>query len=422
MSHSDTFNPLAQYYSFKNQQEHPDWNLKVKKVAVILSSSRSGSSLIKSVLEKNDDFASLDGEIDPYLSLTGNGFPFSLPSDAIGELTNKEMLLNNLFQNLGIYSRELNSPDKIKEAFIRRFLIQFPELFAMDFPTEYRGKANYDKMVESLDRALLAITSEKITEETQICDRILSEVFTPEFLQFFDGYKNKEVIPFSARIKIEEPPFVIPSPYKRPFNTTDIETKTLLFKTPQDAYRPGMYEQLFPNAEIQYIHLTRDCAPAVNGLMDGWTSPTGFFAHDITKTTGQELNIGGYSEKSDTGKHWWKFDLPPNWQEFTDKPLEEVCLNQWMSAHQAILAYPNIALKIKLEDFLQNPQRETDKILNTLSLPTIRVEKLPVVMATEAPNPSRWLVKQEVISPLLERSEVKDLMQSLGYGAKKEII
>ena len=89
--------------------------------------------------------------------------------------------------------------------------------------------------------------------------------------------------------------------------------------------------------------------------MDGWMSDTGFFAHnmDIVDT---ELKIKDYTDRKRFGNKWWKFDLPPNWRETTDKSLAEVCLNQWMQAHTHILDSGVDKMQIKFENFLLSPQ------------------------------------------------------------------
>ncbi|MBI2426215.1 MAG: hypothetical protein HYV34_00010 [Candidatus Kerfeldbacteria bacterium] len=382
----------------------------VKYVAVVLTSSRSGSSLIKKILEQHSDVASLSSETEPFLTLSQNGFAFGSDSDALTELVNKDILLDNIFDDLGVPSSQLCDVNTIKTRWRKRFLIHFPNLFSDD--------QNYQKLLRFLDKSLLRITDESIKEEAEIHKIILNNVFKDEpwRINYYDNYSSASCTPpFNELSKIEEPPFVSPSLYKRTFTVEDANNKVLIFKTPQDCYRIGMYEQLFPNAEIKYIHLTRGYAQTVNGLIDGWLSPIGFFAHDMEKAK-ITLAIKGYSDFLEFGKKWWKFDLPPNWRNFTGTNLVDVCANQWISAHKTILDSKISCLRVHFEDFISNPSQITKIILEYLGLKNMETPNdLPLVMAIEKPKPYRWQKREGEILALGERKEVKEIMGLLGY-------
>ena len=390
---------------------HPELRLMVKKVAVILTSPRSGSSLVKNVLASHPNIASLDGEIEPFLVLTRNGFRYNSDSDAIRTLANKSELGNHVFGDLTVCSERFPPLDFIKKRWEKRFLLQFPCLFS--------EAAEHRKLVRLLDAILAEISAHPIQDEYALQTFILSKVFKnePWRINYYDGHLiSDENNFFNERLKIEEPPFVVPRLYRRQFVENDAKNNILLFKTPPDAYRIGMYEQLFPNADIKYIHLTRGFAQSVNGLMDGWLSPIGFFSHDLMQI-GLNLDIKGYSDVVRFGKKWWKFDLPPNWREFTHASLEDVCLNQWLYAHQAILASEMRALRISFEEFLLAPSIAINKITDYLGLPSIKIQSsLPVVMAIETPRMKRWKKREHQLLKLGERQEVREMMGSLGYA------
>jgi hypothetical protein len=382
----------------------------VKHVGVILTSSRSGSSLVKKILDQHQDVAFLSGETEPFLTLSQNGFGFTSDSDALDQLVNKDNLLNNIFDDLGVSSAQLCDIDTIKNRWRKRFLIHFPELFCDD--------ENYKKLLQSLDESLLKVMNGKIKEEKEIHKIILDNVFKnePWRINYYDNYSGASFAPpFNESSKIEEPPFVTPSLYKRTFTIEDTDNKVLIFKTPQDCYRIGMYEQLFPNAEIKYIHLTRGYAQTVNGLIDGWLSQTGFFAHDMEKAK-VILGIKGYSDFVEFGKRWWKFDIPPNWRSFTQANLIDVCANQWISAHQTILDSKIPCLRIRFEDFISDPSNITKIILDYLGLKNMDMpNKLPFVMTVEEPRVYRWQKREKEILALGERREIREIMELLGY-------
>lgn len=393
----------------------PDANLNesVKKVAVILTSPRSGSSLLKSILRSHPDIASLDGEIEPLLSISKNGFGYNTDSDAIETLSNKRELASNIIDGLTLPSKELAPVDILKKRWGKRLLLQFPAVFSETGANE--------ELVELLDTAFSEIMASDIREEKEMQRFFLTKVFknTSWRMGYYDGYGATDTKHFFNEVKIEEPPFVVPRLYGKAFTADDVENKTLLFKTPPDVYRIGMYEQLFPNAEIRYIHLTRGYAQSVNGLIDGWLSPIGFFSHNV-KNIGVSLDIQGYSDIVPFGRDWWKFDLSPNWREFITANLENVCLSQWISAHKAVLKSNPPKLQVSFERVLSEPKETIREITDYLGLRELESVALPVVMAIEPPKTKRWLKRESLLLKIGEQKMVKEMMSSLGYDMNPE--
>ena len=385
-----------------------DWSGKVKKVCVILTSSRGGSSLMKEVLSKSNSFVSLPGEEEPYYLMTKNLFPFGSESDEVHYLKNKAAILKLMYNDLGVPVSNM-SLSKISRDWQRRLIYQFPE-----------GRFPH---VDTLVRNCYS-TSKTYEEGTKL------------FLRALHGYKagyyditdtNSDYV---EEYKIEEPPYVVPG-NKRPLTTTDLEDKVLLFKTPQDYCRQGIFEDLFPNAEIKYIHLTRGFAQSVNGLMDGWLSDTGFFAYNMDLVNDLELNITGYSDVKRFGKKWWKFDLFPNWSSYIDAPLVDICTQQWWSAHSQIMYHgPKDPLRIKFENFLIDKQGVTDTICRYLNVQTFHVDDLPQVMITEKPKAYRWHKRKDEIMEVWNAlgirpntglgSLIRNTMRALGYSTDPE--
>ncbi len=394
------------------------WASAVRRVAVILTSSRSGSTLFKEALARHPGIVALDGEMEPLLALSGNGFGHdpACGSDAIATLQNLQVLADNVFDGLSVASDQLAPRAEQQARWTRRLLLQFPALFAE--PVEYA------RMQRALDEALAYVCSHgaELTPHTA-SQVVLNSVFWRERwrIDYYDGGLGPgDARPFDQPDKIEEPPFVQPSPWRRRCTEADVADKILLFKTPSDAYRPGLYEQLFPRADVRYLHLTRGYAASVNGLMDGWLSPVGFFAHDMARA-GIQLQIGGYSDRFEFGQRWWKFDLPPNWRDFTGAPLEEVCLNQWLSCHQHILDSGTRAYRIAFEDFLAAPAATLAQAGAWLGLsPAPAMDELPVTMATEAPAAGRWRKRSALLLPMVQRPAVAQIMRALDYRLEPE--
>lgn len=408
---------LAAVNALRAVQPAP-WRDKVRRVAVILTSSRSGSSLFKEALTRHPEIAALDGEMEPLLALSGNGFGHdpACRSDAFALLQHPDALADNVFDGLTIASPQQAPREELHARWRRRLLLQFPALFAA--PEEYA------RLERGLGEALAFICERggHLTQREAV-QTVLGSVFWRERwrIDYYDGgFGPGQARSFGDEAKIEEPPFVQPALRRRRCTEADAYGKVLLFKTPSDAYRPGLHQQLFPRAEVRYIHLTRGYAQSVNGLMDGWLSRTGFFAHDMARA-GIRLQISGYSDQFEFGQRWWKFDLPPNWREFTAARLEDVCLNQWLSCHRHILDSGVQAHRIAFEDFLADPAATLAQVGAWLELgPAPALDDLPVTMATEAPAEGRWRKRRDLLLPMVRRTEVAQTMRELGYGLEPE--
>ncbi|WP_255406971.1 sulfotransferase [Rhodoferax sp. OV413] len=384
-------------------------------MAVILCSPRSGSSLLKNALESHPDIASLGGEIEPFMILTKNGFNHNSDSDAISTIKNEADLIDNIFDDLTVASETQLDLNLLIKKWEKRLLLQFPSIFQKESCRENLVHIFHDALRQWVDSDFL--------EGDGLEKFILTKIFKNESwrINYYDGQSTSGPIKwFDEPLKVEEPPFILPNNKRRQFVENDVTSKILLFKTPPDVYRIGMYEKLFPNAEIKYIHLTRGYAQSVNGLMDGWLSPVGFFSHDL-RHVGVNLNVKGYSDCVPFGRWWWKFDLPPNWREFLEEKLENVCLNQWISAHQSVLASGVGALRISFEDFLDEPDTTIQKIQQYLGLPAMKLENsLPLLMATDVPKSKRWHKRRDLILSLGKSEEVEVMMELLGYEMNPE--
>lgn len=225
--------------------------------------------------------------------------------------------------------------------------------------------------------------------------------------------------PFVPGSLVEEPPFVLVSPW-RMATEAELASLPVVLKTPSNAYRIGWLRRLFPAARLRILHLVRSIAGSVNGLYDGWRYP-GFHSH----LTGP-LSIAGYSDVAPAGDRWWKFDRPPGWQAYTRSPLEHVCAFQWRSAHAALMPHvrDGQSLRLRFEDIVGPPDRQQQVLAQLGSwlgapmaadLGPILASGLPLVMATERPRARRWFARIELLAPLLADPVHRHLMEELGY-------
>ncbi len=225
---------------------------------------------------------------------------------------------------------------------------------------------------------------------------------------------------------LEEPPFVTVAPWQAP-TLEEVQHLPLVIKTPSNAHRLPFLCALFPNARIDVLHLTRNAAASVNGLVDGWRFRA-FFAHQVPT----KLSMTGYTDRFPAwSRDWWKFDLPPGWRAWSQSPLVEVCGFQWRSSHQAILdwlrEHPVAAShRIAFEHVVGSHDHRLavfQGLSDWLGIPpdpTLRrlVETgLPPIMATSRPRHRRWFDRAELLEPVLSRGDTRAVMRDLGYAA-----
>jgi hypothetical protein len=223
---------------------------------------------------------------------------------------------------------------------------------------------------------------------------------------------------------IEEPPFVLSGPWRHT-PSSELASKPLILKTPSNAYRMPFLRALFPKARVRVVHLTRNPAASINGLVDGWRF-RGFHAHRMASP----LEIAGINPDD---RDWWKYDLPPGWEDWQTASLVQVAAFQWSSAHRSILntvsTDSNETLRLRFEDVV-GPSRSSafqslfDWLAVKLDAPmaTVIETGLPPVMATSRPRQRRWFDRAEELGPVLETESVVHVAQELGYTDQSEWI
>ncbi len=119
---------------------------------------------------------------------------------------------------------------------------------------------------------------------------------------------------------VEMLPFVVPRAWT-PASGAELAELPVMLVTPRNAFRLPLLCTVFPNAEIRVVHLTRNPAAAVNGLIDGWRRHS-FFSTPVDVP----LQIAGYTDRyPGWGERWWCYDLPPGWRDWTTASLPQIC-------------------------------------------------------------------------------------------------
>lgn len=221
---------------------------------------------------------------------------------------------------------------------------------------------------------------------------------------------------------VEMPPFVVTRPWQRP-SPDELAERPLVLSTPRNAFRLRFLREMFPAARFRLVHLTRNPAASINGLMDGWCHH-GFFNVDV----GDRLRIPGYSDRyPGWGRRWWNFDFWPGWEEWVDRPLAAVCAEQWRSHHGAVCDYVTASgvdvLRLRFEDVVGTDE-ERARACTVLATwlgdagqgQTLAGLRLPPLMATAPPARGRWRHRTGEITAAVADPAVTEMAEHLGYA------
>ncbi len=400
----------------------PGFCERIGQVVVVASSSRGGSSMFMELLRSSPHLLQLHGEINPLLEMAGLAHPLSgTGSDALGA------------EHCTPAVRKLLDAEFAWEAALpvtwpmetRRLALDLAWRLSIQWPKEV---FSLDRVQEWTDAALAELEPPMDRQAFHLAFLARARGDHPEVNPYFYDLEAERVReatgapppapgPPSEEI-VEEPPFVLVGPTMAVLPES-WPGQTLVIKTPSNAYRLPFLWALFPNARFRLLHLTRNPAASINGLMDGWRY-RGFHSHPLETP----LEMKGANTGAD--QNWWKYDLPPGWQEHTGSPLESVCAFQWCAAHKAILQfreeYDVDAYSLRFEDVLGDKRHESFQVLCAwLRIPYHRfleesVENgLPPVMATSRPRQRRWFARAEALEPVLHSDAVQAVAEALGY-------
>jgi len=427
------------------------WNqatlAEVKKIIIILSASRSGSSLMFSTLREIPELYSLSGESSPYFKV--HGFysdtalsdyvsPAALDDDLARAAVSRDFLSDfSVPENADAVLYEKEVLEEYVRDLLLRFPLQWPQL---SFSLEGL-ESTIRKAFEKYKKSCTSFVTEDFYLELLLFLRSQYKEINPYYYDISE-YKIRKKFPQVAIsnsppceiLSIEEPPFILLSPRKK-VQAQDLAEKVLLLKTPADCYRLPFIAALFPNAMIKYIYLTRNPAASINGLYDGWQH-RGFFSYNLKLATSsserEALQIIGYSDLYEWGKWWWKYDLPPNWQHYVNHSLERVCAFQWKSAHKHIQEHIKQGKKpvlfVSYEDFIKSYNSRCSILeaicafieIDVATLNNVELQTLPLVQVTRAPKRYRWKKRAQQLLPVLKDPEMGKICSFLGYNFEEK--
>jgi hypothetical protein len=160
---------------------------------------------------------------------------------------------------------------------------------------------------------------------------------------------NKEFFRDRAILK-HIPRKVLQRPLSRLYKRPPIR---LVEKTPPNCIRVPLLAALFPDALCVYI--VRRAESVISSLMEGWKIWSGG-------------GRGGWSYTD------WHYVAPPGWQEWTDRPLQEICAFQWIEANHIARRdleehYAGKFLMVRHETAMTRPQETYQEIREFCELP-----------------------------------------------------
>ncbi len=379
----------------------------VGEVVVVVSASRGGSTLFGEILRRCDRLLHLRAEVNPLFVVAGlaGGDTRVLASELAAEIGNPA---------LAVGEEELQD---LALAVAWRLTAQWPALdidpddacswvrrAAAELGRPFDHRELHLRILELARMRLPAINPHYYDLPADLVQQRFPDAPPPS------GPPAEQLV--------EMPPFVLVRPWRRP-DAQALTSRPLVLSTPRNAFRLAFLRELFPAASFRVVHLTRNPAASINGLIDGWLHH-GFFnvAVDVP------LRIAGYTDAFPRwGDRWWCYDFPPGWRELTDATLPEVCAEQWRSHHEAVvdfLATTDVeSRRVRFEDVV-GPRRhevfaQLGGWLGIPSLADVAAHELPPLMATAPPRRRRWEERAPVLAPALRSDAVAEMAERLGY-------
>ncbi|MCB0420330.1 MAG: hypothetical protein KDD61_05010 [Bdellovibrionales bacterium] len=386
----------------------------VKKVLVILAAPRSGSSVVYHAVTQVRNLYSLQGESTLFFK---KHFPKdSVPQDERLSADQRDHFLQCVEFKDDLADFLVSHPVKdfaslsLQEQ--RNHVKRFYGRLQAQWPLKNWSRSRINELFERNQMD----PSGHIAFHKNILKVYLNE----KELCYYDDLKVRSCFVQGppSEVFFEEPLFVY-QPFAPSVSRDQLSRDTLVLKSSGNSYRWDFLTKLFPHAEFQWVHLTRNPLASMNGLMDGWLHQ-GFFSYNVFRDHGVELDIKGYKEQGPWASHWWNFDLTPGWKDWIHWSLEKVVLEQWKRSNLSVLNSSLPLYPIKFEEFLKSPKAVLNSLSQEFKWEATTFGLLPIVQSTSSPFSQRWKMREPCLSEVfLSDTEAIEIAERLGYNSKQ---
>ncbi|WP_170565810.1 hypothetical protein [Ruegeria atlantica] len=387
-------------------------------VVIVAMSARSGSSWLVEQLKQSRDFVHFRGELTTFLRRHGLTPPKgNLSSEALNA-GDVEKADDGFRSDLSL---ETGHPlDRIIDA--NQFCSDILRRLALQWPTLTFDNRAVDIVTQAVDHEMQQLRPfDPVAFSASLLAKMA--VIYPIDPDFYDFSKEPSAsadhnYPFDYAL--ESPPLVLFQPWQRA-DRADIQTKPIIIKSAGDVYRLEFYKALFKNAQVRVLHLQRNPAASINGLMNAWLSKK------YQSFRVGDLNIKGYSDLASWRKEWWKLDLFPGWIDYRNSDLPTLCAAQWATAQTSVLNWcekeRHQPFKAHYEDMTSSSESRSEMVeglCDWLQVPRFQLTETRLMNASVAPRKAAWRDRAANILPLISTAHIKDLSAQLGYEGNVE--
>ncbi len=184
---------------------------------------------------------------------------------------------------------------------------------------------------------------------------------------------------------------------------------------------PYLYK-LFPNAHFVFIQ--RDGRDNISSMMDGWRHDGHFRLSQFLGPSPAPVAINGGEFQE------WSFFLPPDWRDYNEATLEEVCAYQWIMANRMALDAkqsipPSQWIHLRYEDIFERPVAMFQGAFERLGIPFTEdlrqhcANLQPTSIVKGAPKKQKWKEHNpEAIQRILPT--IRPMMEELGYSMDEQ--